>query len=278
MEPIETWLAEASTRCRQLGRPLVTLSYAQSLDGCITTRRGQPLALSGPQSLRLTHRLRAMHAAILVGIGTVLADNPSLTVRLVEGKNPQPVVLDSRLRFPPDARLLRERASPPWIATLDSAAPERQAVLQAAGARLLLLPPAADGRVSLPTLLECLAGLGVNSLMVEGGAAVITSFLTQRLVDQVVLTIAPCFIGGLHAVGQDCILPASAKQDTSPAVGQDCERSYASPLSNHSRQNDLPVVGQDSERSEASPLPHIPRLKDIEYQRLGEDLIVWGRL
>ncbi len=78
-------------------RPAITLSYAQSLDGSLTTRRGRPLALSGPESYQLTHHLRADHDAILVGIDTVLADDPRLTVRGVRGEAPQPVVLDSRL-------------------------------------------------------------------------------------------------------------------------------------------------------------------------------------
>ncbi|HRE30133.1 MAG TPA: dihydrofolate reductase family protein, partial [Anaerolineales bacterium] len=76
------------------------VSYAQSLDGCLAAAVGAPLALSGPEALRFTHQLRATHAAILVGIGTVLADDPQLTVRLVDGVHPQPVVLDSQLRLP----------------------------------------------------------------------------------------------------------------------------------------------------------------------------------
>ena len=103
MEQIEVLLRGASDYHQSVGRPFVTLSYAQSLDGCIAAKRGQPLALSGPQSLTLTHQLRSAHDAIMVGIGTLLADNPRLTVRLVEGRDPQPVVLDSRLRFPSEA-------------------------------------------------------------------------------------------------------------------------------------------------------------------------------
>src|SRR3989304_8693232 len=95
MVPIDQLIAGAREHRQRLGRPLVTLSYAQSLDGCIAARAGERLALSGPESMRLTHRLRAAQDAILVGIGTVPADNPRLTVHLVQGQDPQPIVLDS---------------------------------------------------------------------------------------------------------------------------------------------------------------------------------------
>src|SRR5512142_1687762 len=94
-------------RAAELGRPLVTLSYAQSLDGCLTVERGRPTPLSGREALRLTHRLRAAHQGILVGVGTVLADDPQLNVRLVEGRSPRPLVLDTNLRLPLEAGLLQ---------------------------------------------------------------------------------------------------------------------------------------------------------------------------
>jgi GTP cyclohydrolase II len=189
---------QAAAAPRRPGRPCVTLSYAQSLDGSIADRPGRPLALSGSQAMAMTHGLRALHQAILVGIGTVLADNPRLNVRLVSGPDPQPVVVDSRLRFPPYANLLKNRRSP-WIATHEDAEAERQQALEAAGARVLRLP-GSNGWVDLAALLEHLGAIGINSLMVEGGAQIITSFLTSRLVDQVVLTIAPLLVGGLRVV------------------------------------------------------------------------------
>ena len=181
------------------GRPFVTLSYAQSLDGSIAARRGATTPISGPDALRLTHQLRAHHDAILVGIGTVLADDPQLTVRLVAGPNPQPVIVDSRLRLPLTARLLGDGRA--WIATTDAADRQRQAALEAAGARVVRLPADDAGRVSLPALLAYLHRQRVHSLMIEGGARVISRVLAERLADRLVLTIAPLLLGGLNAVG-----------------------------------------------------------------------------
>ncbi len=183
------------------GRPFVTLSYAQSVDGSITRQRGQPLALSGTESLTLTHQLRTSHDAILVGIGTVLADDPRLTVRLVAGPDPQPVIVDSQLRLPLTARLLTEHPRKPMVATTETADPQKTAALQDAGATVIRLPATANGQVSLPALLACLDKHGIRSLMVEGGANIITSFLAEQLVDRLVITVAPLLVGGLNAVG-----------------------------------------------------------------------------
>jgi GTP cyclohydrolase II len=202
MVPLERLLAGAQEHRSRTGRPLVTLSYAQSLDGCIAARSGEKLALSGPESLQLTHRFRAMHDAILVGIGTLLADDPRLTVRLAPGQDPQPIVLDSHLRIPLEAGLLQNPRRP-WLACLEDSDTGKAAVLEELGGKILHISADSGGRVSMPALLECLADLGINSLMVEGGARVISGFLQQNLVDRIVLTIAPLFLGGLRAVGQD---------------------------------------------------------------------------
>lgn len=207
-------------------RPVVTLSYAQSLDGSITIRRGQPTAISGPESMKMTHQLRASHDAILLGIGTVLADDPRLTVRLVTGAQPQPVVLDSHLRFPVTARLMAH-PRPPWILTTPTADRTRQQALEAAGAKVWRLPAAQDGRVSLTAVLAWLHHMGIRSLMVEGGAHMITSFLVGQLVDRLVITIAPLVLAGLPAIGR---------------------------LNGHG----------------------IPRLLNLQYQLVGEDMVVVG--
>ena len=198
---VRPWLRSQHEYPPRNGRPFVTLSYAQSLDGALTTKQGVPTNLSGPEAMTMTHRLRANHDAILVGIGAVRADNPGLTVRLVDGDDPQPVILDSRLRFPANAKLLLNPKKP-WIFTTNLAPANRYTPLEAAGARVICLASTANGRVDLAVLLATLAEMGIKTVMVEGGAAIITSFLTARLVDQLVLTIAPRWLGGLNALTQ----------------------------------------------------------------------------
>jgi riboflavin-specific deaminase-like protein len=186
----------------------VTLSYAQSLDGSIALEAGRPYGLSGPAALKLTHTLRRAHDAILVGVGTVLADDPQLTVRLVDGKSPQAVVVDSRLRTPASARLFERNgaangsgARAVWIATTDDADEQQRLQLEARGARVLRLPAWPNGWVDIAALLRHLAEQGVQRLMVEGGSRIITSFLRSRMVDHVVVTVAPRLLGGLSALG-----------------------------------------------------------------------------
>ncbi len=188
----------AASHHARTGRPLVTLAYAQSLDGSIAAQPGQPLALSGPDSLAMTHGLRARHDAILVGIGTVLADNPRLTVRLADGPNPQPVILDSHLRTPPAANLFHADAAP-WIFTADPVDPDRRAQLEAQGAQIFVVPVGDDQKLDLAAVLSKLGDLATRSVMVEGGAEIIQTFLAHHLADQTVITVAPLFVGGLKA-------------------------------------------------------------------------------
>jgi GTP cyclohydrolase II len=177
----------------------VTLSYAQSLDGSIAMSRAKPYSLSGSESQVMTHRLRSAHDAIVVGINTIIADNPCLTVRLVEGQSPLPIILDSHLRLPLNSNLLKNK-QPPLIATTTSASREKQRRLERVGVRIIRTPPNERGWVDLCALLCQLSDFGVKNIMVEGGARVITSFLSMHLVDWVVITIAPTLLGGLHAI------------------------------------------------------------------------------
>ncbi len=182
-------------------QPRVTLTYAQSLDGSIAVRSGGPLSLSGAEATRYTHQLRAAHDAILVGIGTVLSDNPQLNVRFTAGASPRPIVLDSELRCPLNARCL-EAARRPIIVTSERANVNNRAALEAQGVTVLSIASRSDdyAHLDLAQLLGELLVLEVRSVMVEGGAQVITSFLRSRLVDRLIITIAPILVGGLHGV------------------------------------------------------------------------------
>jgi riboflavin-specific deaminase-like protein len=197
-DPIDEWLA-AGEWAGEAGRPLVTLSYAQSLDGSISARRGEPLALSGPESQERTHRLRAAHDALLVGIGTVLSDDPQLNVRLVEGKDPRAVILDSKLRFPLTAKLMNQ-ASRPIVFCTTLASGETQEALAAAGVQVERQAGNNSDRIDLQPMLARLNALGVRTLMVEGGGDVISSFLSAGLVDRLAITIAPVFVGGYKPI------------------------------------------------------------------------------
>ncbi|MEN3335093.1 MAG: hypothetical protein V7641_4458 [Blastocatellia bacterium] len=184
--------------------PFVTVKYAQTLDGRIATATGDSQWISGPDSLRLAHQLRAEHDAILVGIGTLLADNPQLNVRLASGRDPLRVIVDSRLRTPLTARVLAgEAARHTLIATTEMADGNRRQEIEQLGAQIVILPTLADSsRVDLAWLLGELTGRGIDSVLVEGGAAIITSLLAQKLVDRLVVAIAPKLIGsGTEAIG-----------------------------------------------------------------------------
>ncbi|HRO58149.1 MAG TPA: RibD family protein [Burkholderiaceae bacterium] len=198
-------------------RPFVTLSYAQSVDGSIATQPSRPFALSCDRSFDMTHLLRSRHDALLVGIDTVLTDDPQLTVRRCEGSNPLPLILDSRLRFPLHARLLSHPDKQPLVLTTAAAGARDIARLEARGASVRVLPADPLGRVDLIAALQCLAELGIDSVMVEGGATVINGFLRSRLVDYCVITVVPRLIGGVKALATPC-----SPGDTPPLSIVDC--------------------------------------------------------
>lgn len=183
-------------------RPRVTIHYAQTLDGRIATRTGNSQWVSCEDSLRLAHQLRASHDAVMVGVGTVLADDPSLTVRHVPGRSPRRVVLDSTLRLPLGANVLADSAAPTLVATTARAPRERLEAVRATGAEVAVVDQDGDGRVDLGALLRCLHTLGVGSVLLEGGRSLLTEALRRRLVDRYVVCIAPKVIGaGIEAIG-----------------------------------------------------------------------------
>ncbi len=199
-------------KCRQLilpfakhqrsGMPWVLMKAGMSLDAKITLQKGQGCAITGPDASRYVHRLRNQLDAILVGAGTAVIDDPSLTTRLEEaggeGRDPLRIVLDSRLRLAPDCRMLRQRStSNTWIFCRNDADPVKEERLRQAGVQVIrLTDETRDGAgLNLRQVLLHLGQAGITSLLVEGGAQVHGSFLTEGLVDEVALILAPYFIG-----------------------------------------------------------------------------------
>ena len=217
-------LNEFYVKHRLTGRPFVTAKFAMSLDGKIATRTKESRWITGEEARAHAHRLRHMHDAILVGVNTVIADDPELTAR-VDGEEPrQPlrVVVDSQLRLRQSAKIVGANT---LIATT------RQGRMGAA--EVLRLPASPDGRVALPPLLDELGKRGMLSVLVEGGAEVHASFFAEGLIDKVYAYVAPRLIGGREAPG---------------ALG-----------------------GNGVER-----LAETPRLRELDYVRLGDDLLITG--
>ncbi|MEW6725742.1 MAG: bifunctional diaminohydroxyphosphoribosylaminopyrimidine deaminase/5-amino-6-(5-phosphoribosylamino)uracil reductase RibD [Bacillota bacterium] len=181
--------------------PFVTLKTAMSLDGKIATRTGDSRWVTGEESRRYVHELRDIYDVILVGVGTVLKDDPSLTTRLPEGgRDPVRVILDSRGRTPAGARVLKQESGAATVIAVTGAAPEENvAALAEAGAQILVCGP--GPLVDLQTLLRALAERELTSVLVEGGSRVNASFLAAGLVDKVVWFIAPKIVAGETAPG-----------------------------------------------------------------------------
>ncbi len=182
------------------GLPYVTLKFAQSLDGRIATSAGDSRWISSPKSLRFAHQLRAVHDAVLVGAGTIINDNPKLTCRLVRGRDPIRIVLDSHLRLSLDAQIFTD-AKKTIVACTGRAPNEKKRALEKQGVEILSVRQDPQGRVSLPALLRKLGEREISSILVEGGAGVATAFLRENLADRLVVIVAPKIIGqGINAI------------------------------------------------------------------------------
>ena len=178
--------------------PFVTMKFACSLDGKIATSSGESQWISCKESRKFTHRLRDLNDAILVGVGTVLADNPSLTTRLVEGKNPVRVIVDSNARTPIDSKVVTDKSARTIIATTSNAPPEKISSLEGRGVEIIT---AGNGeRVDLKILMSELARREITSVLVEGGGTIHFSMLSAGLVDKVLAFVAPKIIGGQNSL------------------------------------------------------------------------------
>jgi len=210
---IETEVGVLGKQCKNLnkkffkfmrtGIPFVTLKYAQTLDGRIASSTGHSRWISSEPSLRFAHRLRGLHDAVLVGIGTVVADDPDLRVRLVRGRNPLRIVLDSTLRIPPGARVLdNQDVAKTLIITGSLRGNNRLSIVKRRGIETLTINEDSTGALDLKKLLIELGRRQISSLLVEGGAGIITSFVREDLFDRIIVITAPKILGrGIEAVG-----------------------------------------------------------------------------
>ncbi|KAB2954465.1 bifunctional diaminohydroxyphosphoribosylaminopyrimidine deaminase/5-amino-6-(5-phosphoribosylamino)uracil reductase RibD [Heliorestis acidaminivorans] len=198
-QPFLTWITAQ--------RPHVLAKWAMTVDGKIATLSGDSRWISCPTSRQLVHQWRQDKDAILVGIGTVLADDPQLTTRLAdfdptfdqsEQRHPLRVILDSKGRTPLTAKVLKAEGKT-LIAVTEQAPLEKVKALEAIGATVWLCPQNEKGRIDLPSLMARLGQAGITSLLVEGGSSVHGAFLEDKLVDQIAVFIAPKLVGGATA-------------------------------------------------------------------------------
>lgn len=198
----------------QTKRPYVVVKYAMTLDGKITTQLGVSQWITGGEARIHTHEQRHRFASILVGIETVLTDDPQLTCRLegVECNNPVRVVLDSRLRTPLDSALAQTAHDVPTLICASSYDEDHAAALEALGCEIIRVNTS-DGRLDLSNVLDQLAARGIDSVYVEGGPTVHASFVEAGLVDEVHAYVAPLMFGGTQAPGPVGGLGVATVQD-----------------------------------------------------------------
>lgn len=189
----EFYLKHVST-----GLPFVTAKFAASLDGKIATAGGESRWITSAQTRDASHRLRHINDAILVGVNTVIADDPELTTRIEGGRSPLRIVVDSRLRIPLTARVLRSAPGSALVATTAAADPDRISRLREAGVEVEVVDASPSG-VDLAALMAVLGARGAISVLVEGGARVHGAAFDAGIVDKVVAMLAPRVIGGAAA-------------------------------------------------------------------------------
>lgn len=243
--------------CKSTPKPYVTLTFATSLDSNLAISPGVQTALSGPESKAMTHYLRSKHDAILIGVGTAVADNPSLNCRIEgvggyggEGLSgqPIPVVLDpnGRWEFTAESKCIQlakaGRGKGPLLITTRDIPPDKRAVLESVGGKTLILGSSASemwtSKISWQEIFSVLAGQGIHSVMIEGGGSVINDLLSPHylnLVNSIIVTVAPTWLG---KGGVQVCPEARIEQGTRVPVG---------------------------------------RLKDTRWIPLGEDVVLCGR-
>ncbi|HIF09134.1 MAG TPA: bifunctional diaminohydroxyphosphoribosylaminopyrimidine deaminase/5-amino-6-(5-phosphoribosylamino)uracil reductase RibD [Sneathiellales bacterium] len=181
------------------GRPLITVKVATSLDGKIALHNGRSKWITGATARARAHLMRASHDGIMVGVGTVVADDPELFCRLpgLADRSPIRIIADSRLRTPLTAKLVAGvQKTSTWVIALDTTANERKRAFADVGVEVIEVGPNKDGRLDMATAVTALGSRGLQSVLVEGGGRLISSMLAARLVDRMAWFHAPKVIGG----------------------------------------------------------------------------------
>ncbi|WP_206514601.1 bifunctional diaminohydroxyphosphoribosylaminopyrimidine deaminase/5-amino-6-(5-phosphoribosylamino)uracil reductase RibD [Brevibacillus marinus] len=206
------------------GRPFVTVKTASTLDGKTATRTGSSRWVSGEEARREVHLLRHQYDAILVGVGTVIADDPELTARLPNGQARQPIriILDSTLRLPPTAKVVTDGRAPTWIYTTNRASLAKRQQLERMG--IEVIHAGENGKVDVLRVLESLGQRGVSSLLVEGGAAINGSFLAARAINKIISYLSLKLVGGADAPTAFGGMGVSAMEEAVPLDEIEIER------------------------------------------------------
>lgn len=209
-------LNEAYIKYITKGMPFVTLKIAQTLDGRIATAMGESKWITSERSREEGHRLRDRNDAILVGINTILKDDPALTSRIPNGRDPIRVIVDSTLRIPLKAKVLTDRSSTKTVvATLANAPKEKANKVRSTGVEVLVVK-SENGRVSLRGLMRKLGRMGIMSVLVEGGAEINASALKAGIVDKIIAIIAPTLMTGRDSL---CSIGGSSPARLNQAIG-----------------------------------------------------------
>ena len=201
------------------GIPFVVLKLGLSLDGRIASRTGASKWVTGPEARARVHLLRSQHDAVVIGIGTALADDPRLTVRDAPGHSPLRVVFDTKLRLPVASRLVQTaREAPTWVVCTTDAPSSNEEALIERGVEVLRAPPSAEGRIDPVGGLKMLSARGIVTVMVEGGAELAGSLLAAAVIDELHCFIAPILLGPRGRPGAvDWAGPATPSE--APCIG-----------------------------------------------------------
>jgi riboflavin-specific deaminase-like protein len=230
-------------------RPRVLGHLGQSIDGYIATATGDSDFVNDQENIRHLHRLRALHQAVVVGAGTIAADNPRLTTRRVPGPNPVRVVLDPRRRLPPTSRIFTDGAAATLLVVADSAGGSSRH-----GQAQVLFAPTHDGAFDLARVVELLAARGLQQLFIEGGGTTVSRFFDAGLLDRLQIAIAPVLTGrgkpGLRLAANDRLGDCPRPSNRVFAMGQDilfdCDLRAANTLNGDRPDGDLRTPAQDS--------------------------------